>query len=147
MAPYEVVIWNAVTVYHPTGYVYIMGISLTQRDFEAVSTYLDGGGNLLLTSSNITEYYGADPADPSRNLLYEFLQSYLHIQQPGDTAILIQNHSENMAGANGDLFERSERHEIPRRVEHRLAACRFLMRLSGSLWLRWHSLPTSKRRP
>jgi subtilisin family serine protease len=72
MAPYDVVIWDALYVLKPTGWVYLVGRSLTVQDVQQLSAYLDGGGNLFLTSSNLLEH---QPVPPE---LSSFVTDYLH---------------------------------------------------------------------
>lgn len=77
MAPYEVVIWDALNVSKYDEYInFLRAPSLTVQDAASLSTYLDGGGNLLIVSCNLMGVYGGAPAEVST-----FVQQYLHVSE------------------------------------------------------------------
>lgn len=78
LAGYKVVIWNPLMVSAPIGMgVSAVGRSLTAQDSIALSSYLQGGGNLLITSSNLLD--SSTPAET-----YSLLQNYLHVTGVGE---------------------------------------------------------------
>lgn len=92
LAPYAVVVWNAAQVAKPAGSVTFISNSLSSADVVALSSYLDGGGRLLLASSTLGQ--GAGMA----NGLSEFIATRLH------AATTLGSYGRWVAGAAAERF-------------------------------------------
>ncbi len=93
LAPYAVVIWDAVRVAKSSGFVTTVSRTLSSADVASLRAYLDGGGRLLLASSTLAE--GADLAPE----LPAFIATYLH-----SGSMATSPHSSWVAGAAGERF-------------------------------------------